>query len=52
MDEPQPTTSELKDEREDDCKVTWTHPSHIFQRLLALFFMCLIGFGKYLKKYV
>lgn len=42
----QPTTSSEIYKREDDCEITWKHPSHIFQRLLALFFMCLIGFGK------
>jgi len=49
MEENHPTTSsDITHNHEDDCKVTWTHPSHIFQRLIALFLMCLIGFGKYL----
>lgn len=46
MVESQPSTSSEIENNQDDYKVTWTHPSHIFQRLLALFFMCLIGFGK------
>ncbi|XP_060859207.1 major facilitator superfamily domain-containing protein 1-like [Metopolophium dirhodum] len=40
-------TSEITDNHKDDCKVTWTHPRHIFQRLITLFLMCLIGFGSY-----
>lgn len=49
MEESHPTTSsDITDNHEDDCKVTWIHPSHIFQRLIALLLMCLIGFGKYL----
>ncbi|XP_025191928.1 major facilitator superfamily domain-containing protein 1-like [Melanaphis sacchari] len=48
MEENQPSTSSaIKNNQENDCKVTWTHPSHIFQRLIALFLMCLIGFGSY-----
>lgn len=42
------STDEVRNHQEVDCPVTWKHPSHIFQRLLALFLMCLIGFGKYL----
>ncbi|VVC26875.1 Major facilitator superfamily,Major facilitator superfamily domain [Cinara cedri] len=30
-----------------DIKIAWKYPSDIFQRLLALFFMFLIGFGSY-----
>lgn len=46
MEESHPTTSsDITDNHEDDCKVTWIHPSHIFQRLIALLLMCLIGFG-------
>jgi len=48
MEENNPTSSSaITENHEDDCKITWTHPSHIFQRLIALFLMCLIGFGKY-----
>ncbi|KAL5237205.1 hypothetical protein ACI65C_004615 [Semiaphis heraclei] len=48
MEESHPTSSaDITDNHERDCKVTWTHPSHIFQRLIALFLMCLIGFGSY-----
>lgn len=46
----QPTTSSEINDREDNYEITWKHPSHIFQRLLALFFMCLIGFGKVIIK--
>lgn len=44
----QSTSSEITNEQDEDAgiQVPWTHPSHIFQRLLALFLMCLIGFGK------
>uniref|UniRef100_A0A8D9DRM9 Major facilitator superfamily domain-containing protein 1 n=1 Tax=Cacopsylla melanoneura TaxID=428564 RepID=A0A8D9DRM9_9HEMI len=27
--------------------VRWTHPSHCFQRMVALLLMCLLGFGSY-----
>lgn len=48
MVEQHPTTSSEIQNDHVSCDITWKHPSHIFQRLLALFFMCLIGFGKYL----
>jgi len=46
----QSTSSEITNDHDENAsiKVPWTHPSHIFQRLLALFLMCLIGFGKHL----
>jgi hypothetical protein len=48
MDENQPSSStDIINNQEVDSEVTWKHPSHLFQRLLALFLMCLIGFGKY-----
>jgi len=49
MDENRQSTSSeiINDEgQNDNIAVSWTHPNHIFQRLLALFLMCLIGFGK------
>lgn len=49
MEEHQSGSSEIRNYSED--KIKWTHPSHIFQRLLALFLMCLIGFGKYINNY-
>jgi len=53
MEESHPTSSsDITENHEDDCKVTWTHPSHIFQRLIALFLMCLIGFGKKLFSFI
>lgn len=53
MEENNPSSSSIvRDNHEDDCKITWTHPSHIFQRLIALFLMCLIGFGKYLLSFI
>jgi len=53
MEESHPTLSSgMTDNHVDNYKVTWTHPSHIFQRLVALFLMCLIGFGKYLFSFI
>lgn len=51
MDESSQSTSvEIRNDEEQEAASTvvvpWTHPNHIFQRLLALFLMCLIGFGK------
>lgn len=45
----QSTSSEITNDQDEvaSIRVPWTHPSHIFQRLLALFLMCLIGFGSY-----
>jgi len=40
--------STVQNIQEEDCEITWKHPGHFFQRLLALFLMCLIGFGKLL----
>lgn len=40
-------STEIINSQGEDFVVSWKHPSHICQRLLALFFMCLIGFGKY-----
>jgi len=48
MEESHPTSSsDITDNNENDCNVTWTHPSHIFQRFIAFILVCLIGFGKY-----
>lgn len=45
----QSESSDIISLQEEDDK--WTHPRHIFQRLLALVLMCLIGFGKYFYNY-
>lgn len=47
MDEPNPSTSSTVINNQDRNEITWKHPSHVFQRLLALIFMCVIGFGQY-----
>ncbi|XP_050529297.1 major facilitator superfamily domain-containing protein 1 [Daktulosphaira vitifoliae] len=42
-----PGTSGSINSYENEEILTWKHPMHIFQRILALIFMCLIGFGSY-----
>lgn len=44
MTESQPGPSGMNNQI-NDSEITWKHPSHIFQRLVALLLMCLIGFG-------
>lgn len=46
MAELTPSTSSALRNNQGSNEITWKHPSHVFQRLLALIFMCLIGFGQ------
>ncbi|XP_050425952.1 major facilitator superfamily domain-containing protein 1-like [Adelges cooleyi] len=48
MEDEQPVASgSVKYHHIEEDIITWKHPSHLLQRLLALFFMCIIGFGSY-----